>query len=362
MSASIRPIDYMKSESMSKIWYIQFEHNGKVIKRRLGLNRIHNHRERIKHAKIALNEVNQMLSEGWTPDNKKEIKRLTVSEAFKDVMSSLTLARSSINDYRYISRAFLRWLKSKGYLSLFIRDINKGHIKEYFALLEKKLQGGGLRKHHNHLKAMFSRMVDREYIEVNPIKGVKSYKANPAVNVPLTDTEVEKVKKHLSQVHPRLLLFCEIVYSCGLRPKEVLSLTNKDLHEDRVIVLAENTKTNRQRTTPLPNHIKERLSIDTPETVYLFRTKYRLEPKAYKTPLHRNRVSELWKRYVKEDLKIDKGMYSLRHKSACDHWNRNHNLMALRDFLGHTSVTMTERYMRSMVDLHFEINKQGLIF
>lgn len=81
-----------------------------------------------------------------------------------------------------------------------------------------------------------------------------------------------------------------------------------------------------------------------PANQYLFSKKGTMEPG--EKPIIRNRVSELWKKHVKDDLQIDKDMYALKHTSAKLFILNGGSKEALQAQMGHATIATTEIYIK----------------
>lgn len=345
-------------------WYVEYYYTYNGVKERMrysqGLNEP-NIKKRERIAQELRKTVQIMLEEGFNPFELK--KSYTLAEAINLTLDDIKREQrhNTFRDYKSVLGVFMDWCAING-IGHRLDEITTQHIRSFLVETQQKrnLQPRGIEKYGQFLKAFYNRLKYKGIVEANPVL-YKIAKKPQAVKIPLTEEEKISVKNHLEDKHPRFLLFIEMMYYCGLRPKEILGLKYKDIQGNSIFVLGEVSKNKQQQLAPCPDYIKNRLLGNKDE--YIFREPGTLNSMMSENPLNRNRVSELWKRHVKEDLGIDKNMYSIRHLSAVDHWKNNKDIYALMNFLRHSDISMTQRYMKSLIDFNMEINTNaGLKF
>ena len=75
-------------------------------------------------------------------------------------------------------------------------------------------------------------------------------------------------------------------------------------------------------------------------------------PNTYK--IKRDTVTKYWKKYVKDELGIDKKMYSLKHKAANDMMFDGVDLETIQTIFGHSKIKTTEIYANQINKIRFE--------
>ena len=334
-------------------WYVEFHylHQDKWHRFRYkdGVNRIKDLKKKETFAKQLQVDLNQLLIDGWNPC----IQEVTYSLA--DCIDLLldeiqqNSAFKTLSHYRSVWGLFHKWCENQG-IGIDINDIKPSHI---IAFLETKntLSVAGKNRYIQGLKNLYNRLIEKGIVKENIVK-TKSTKPKAKKYIPLKIEEKTILKNHLTKVHPRLLLFIEVMFYTGLRPKEILSLKYENLYETGIILYSTHAKTRTQRTAPLNSYLRDKLVGDSNH--YIFGHQLVSQYRAH--PLRRDRVTQLWREIVKQDLGINKNLYSIRHLSAIEHWKINKDLYALRDFLGHSTISMTENYMRSLIGFNLELN------
>lgn len=223
--------------------------------------------------------------------------------------------------------------------------------------------------------------------------GIESYaprigKAKQSEYIPyiFTDIEINNIFKALDSLRLRIrqkrsILFCvpaiiRLLYSTALRINEALSLKNKDVDFKNHTILLTKTKNNHQRYAPI-NHsmevvLKQYISyrdritipnISAPDNYFFvsplgkpchkdevalwFQQALRLAGIPYKGQYEGPRVHDI--RYTSCSHSLIKMIKSGKDIYCC--------LPILSKFMGHTSVTSTERYLRLTQNMYPDIIK-----
>lgn len=133
-----------------------------------------------------------------------------------------------------------------------------------------------------------------------------------------------------------------IAYFTGSRISEVLSLDASDVANDRISLRAENTKTRKPRVATIVDALTPFLAAyDAPETGYLF-------------PAHHNGDGGHITRQAADKVLRDActivgldgvSTHSFRRSFATNLHNNGHSLAKIARLLGHSSASMTARYI-----------------
>ena len=360
---------YHGNKDLSKSWFVYFYYlnpeSGKFKRFRFKaqINRIHNIRERMKQGKLLVKAVNELLQSGWTPfilsDNVgTQWERIDLSLNHLLGLKKKTVTKRTLESYANAVSRFINWLSEKGLNETPPELIKRNHIVEYLDEFTNihELSANTRNNHLNLIRSMFSVLYSKEVIDRNPASGIpKLATVYGEKNTPMSDQETQTVVEYLEKVNPRFLLFINLHYGCGLRPVEIcrLKVIDVDIERGEILIKGTESKAHKRDHVTVPAYLLEDLAK------YLQQRKrtWPLFSRSFADtsfPLIRNRVSELWKKLVKDELGIDKDMYSLRHKSSVDMHDAGFNMFEIRDRLRHSSVTQTEQYMRSIVSRNKE--------
>jgi integrase len=228
---------------------------------------------------------------------------------------------------------------------------------------------------------MFSVLLDYRILNYNPLLDYKD-KEVPESDLyqDYTESEKERIARHLLNIHPQLYVILSVVYHTGIRPKEVLALKvdNIDL-EAHIITIApeegiENSKTNNVRKVPINPHLNKLLEEiklqNFPGSYFVFGSPFkggRSHPvsengkkvygsmvKGYFRPstvqVKRDTLTKLWKKLIIDEpptgLGIKKYLYAAKHTGTDDKTDAGLDLKDIQHLYGHQSEAMTERYKK----------------
>lgn len=364
-----------------KDWYVWFRFNGgNPIRHSAGINQHQTHDDRWAEAVVLKNTLEKMLESGWIPQ--KEIKsndkpiRMNFDTALDFSMQKLKsrLSKKSYNDYSGTKRFVLSASRKLEYTKKSIHQIERFHVKSIFEQIKKdrNWSNHAYNKHLGYFKSILTELVEYDILKSNPALGIKSLKyETPPTEFP-TDKEQTIIIKRLSEYSKNYLLYVKSLYQTGIRPVELLRLRcrNIDLERNLIILEPEDSKTHKRRLVPIKPDLKpdltELLKQSKSDEWYLFGTyrnnggKYKKEkvfcPNPYQ--IKRETPTRIWKQIVKDELEIDKKMYSLKHKSANDMMFDGLDLETIQTIFGHSKSKTTEIYSNQINKIRFEKAKE----
>lgn len=154
-------------------------------------------------------------------------------------------------------KAYISWVKK---FQIYLgnkkpQQINEHDVQQFLSFLavKKRVAASTQNQALNALIFFFRFSLNKE--PLNDIAAVRSYRKK-RLPVVLTPGEIQRVFKNLEGV---FLLMAQLIYGCGLRLKECLSLRVKDIDLEEGIVIIRSGKGNKDRRTILPTTIKEPL-------------------------------------------------------------------------------------------------------
>lgn len=337
-----------------------------------GVNRFHKLDERTKEIKALHDALIIELEKGYnpiynrydnlenTPENPlKNIQNLTVQKALYWAIEQKTkLEKRTLQTYNSNVKYFSEALERIGYGSLKITQLKRAHVKLAVNnwAVERKINAVTKNSYLENIGTICKILCEFEVIEANPVQFIsKEMELESTTHEPPTDQEMEIISKNLKIYDYGFFLFCQTVYQTGIREKELLSLKieNIDLKE-KVIKLypidadgTKNTKTTKFRMIPISEKTAKELlkfAKGYPENYYLFTIKLqKIVPG--ETRSHRNSISDLWRKVIKEGCKIDKTLYSLKSRGNND--RKQHNKMsddAIAFLFGHSDKSMSRKH------------------
>ncbi len=275
------------------------------------------------HKELPLsNELNELSDE-----TQKKVK------AFENWMYSKRYSSSTIGTYADALRTFLRFYASKP-----VSEINNDDViifnNEY--ILKNKFSASYQNQVVNGIK-LFFRTVENKSINIESIHRPKKEKLLPNV---LSKEEIKLILNAHSNIKHKAML--SLIYSCGLRCGELISLRLENVDSKRGLLLIKQSKGKKDRIVPLSLKILELLRIyyiACKPKVYLF------EGQKTSEPYDERSLQNVLKQSL-EKAKITKpvSLHWLRHSYATHLLENGTDLRYIQELLGHNSSKTTEIY------------------
>ena len=191
-----------------------------------------------------------------------------------------------------------------------------------------------------HLNALLNYLKENGFeVEISSLKPRKQTEKlhKPIDNIGLLLDEVKSFNSNL-------YLCCLLTYGCLLRPhREVRQLRWGDFSDDLkyISIGGDRVKSKRNRIVPVPEFIREQLSIGKKENNIFTNRPIEFNEDYFKT---------LWSRFKKQSrlLKDNQTMYSFRHSGAIEIFKRTGSITKLQKAMGHSSINVSLTYLRGL--------------
>lgn len=256
----------------------------------------------------------------------------------------------TVRSYRSDLSEFLAFLKDR---SIYLKDVSVNDIKAYLHLLYDKNSRSTVSRKLTTLRSFFDFLVSRGALENNPPKLVPLPKKEKPLPVFLSVDEayalINSVKKD-DALSVRNKAILELLYSTGLRVSELSNI--KILEVDRSQRTIKVTgKGRKERVVPFGLKAEEAIAG------YL-KLRHELKPKEDYLFVNR-RGTRLTERSIERTVKkygvlsgISKkiGPHSLRHTFATHLLGNGADLRAIQEFLGHSSLSTTQKYTHTSIE------------
>ncbi|MBL7913311.1 MAG: site-specific integrase [Bacteroidia bacterium] len=310
----------------------------------------------LPYSQQLINEVCKLLNEGNSiifKDDLKEVekpkthKELPLSNAlnelseetqkkvkeFENWMHSKRYSSSTIGTYTDALRTFLRFYAHKAVSEISNNDVIIFN-NEY--ILKNKFSASYQNQVVNGIK-LFFRTVENKSINIESIHRPKKEKLLPNV---LSKEEIKLILNAHSNIKHKAML--SLIYSCGLRCGELISLRLENVDSKRGLLLIKQSKGKKDRIVPLSLKILELLRIyyiACKPKVYLF------EGQKTSEPYDERSLQNVLKQSL-EKAKITKpvSLHWLRHSYATHLLENGTDLRYIQELLGHNSSKTTEIY------------------
>jgi len=313
-------------------------------------------RARYDYAKLIIKQIDEWLEAGGKPGTFAIDERISVRRGLiyaMDLKAQKNLRQRSLQSFSNCVDRFLEFAEAKKIADKPLEELTKQDIIQYGDWLanSRKISNLTNNKYITHLRAVLGELVERDVIAKNPCSNLGKLKVEMGnKNIPLTYDEVHKLRELLPKRHRRLWMFSMFIYYGLMRSQEICLLRREylDLNNGLIHLPGSVGKTGVTRIIKLVPEFVDFLKAegveDLPGKMFLFSRRGSLEPGA--VALVRNRVSELWKEVVKDELGIDKDMYALKHTSAKLFILNGGSKEALQAQMGHSTIRTTEIYIK----------------
>ncbi len=236
-------------------------------------------------------------------------------------------------------------------------EVEYDHLRSWVVdLSERGLSNSTINRKTSALKSFYAFMYRLKLVTQNPLKLHSSLRVEKKIQIPFSIEEVREVLSGMDQadqfeaVRDRVVV--ELLYALGLRRAELLSLEVGDLDFFSNVVRVTG-KRNKVRLIPLMESVKKLL------VHYLeLRSALGVDPflKVLIISKHGNKVGEtfvyrLINNYFSHvSSKEKKSPHVLRHTFATHLLNNGADINAIKELLGHASLSSTQVYAHSSLD------------
>lgn len=241
-------------------------------------------------------------------------------------------------------------------------DLTKQNYNTFInVMIGKNYSNATINKHCDLLKGILSVLNELDYINYNPLKGIKKLKETlPEIKIVNQDVK-KKIFDYLfslphTPINLRNACYFLIVNDTGARLNEMLNIKVKNIYLEQNTIYLEYTKTGKPRkvfiTDTTVKYIKEFLNYHNNVSEYFF-----ISSKDG-TRLNKNYIYEIIDN-IQKTLKIPGSIspHKWRHSFATELAESNMNINRMMDVLGHTQYSTTKRYLH----LNDEITKNEVL-
>lgn len=323
-----------------KVWYISYVNlSGKRIKRSLGT-------EDKKLAELKKKEIEIQIAKGrlgYAVDIKLEDfiqKYLEWSEATKSKNTFITDYKACKDFFQYFGNIKLSQIHLAELENWKVWLVSKRMLAKTTANIRIR-----------HIKSMFSKAVEWNYLEENPAKKLKQYKVPKGKPDFLTEEEIKKLFSFIT--NPSHLAVFNLLYLTGMRISEAVNLTWEDVDFEEMIIKVRSkndwhTKNYKERNIPIHPKLLPHL-----EHLKSIKKDNKVVPYKYPT------VEHLFQKYSKKSgIKVSPHL--LRHSIATAMASKGVSLHAIKEILGHSDYSttliyakMSEEYKRKALESVF---------
>jgi len=246
----------------------------------------------------------------------------------------------TVESYSYHVKKFLEYFNKDP------KHICEDEIKQYFLFLKykKKLSGSASAQAISGIKFMFQKTLDTDFKVFGIVKNPRGKK----LPVILTRKEMARLLKSIRILRHRACL--TLIYSCGLRLHEAVSIAPADIDSKRMVVHIKNAKGRKDRIVPLPSatlHILRAHYKTHRNEKFIFPAPGRggASEAISNNPLPDSSIQTVLKKALR-DVGIIKNIsvHNLRHSYATHLLEAGIDIRIIQKYLGHKSISSTMIY------------------
>lgn len=235
-----------------------------------------------------------------------------------------------------------------------LQEVHYSQIRSWIVfLVESGLSNTSVNRKISSLKAYYRFLQKTGQLDVSPLARHTSLKTGKKIQVPFSEAEVEHALESIEPVtfeEYRDKLILELLYSTGIRRKELIEIKMKDLDLGNGLLKVKG-KRNKERYIPLlesvgdtaQSYLRARKEIAGAGEDFFFLTAKGV--KVYETLVYR--VINNYFRIVSS--KVKKSPHILRHSFATHLLNQGADMNAVKELLGHSSLASTEVYTHNSI-------------
>lgn len=355
-----------------KIWYITFyvecPYSGKMIMKRIKVNRIKSIPERRKYARNLVKELNIRLANGWNPiieDTKAKHFHTLASavETYKKTKYK-ELEANSIRSYESYLKKLTEYIEHIDQ-NMYCISFDKDKASEFMLWIKEDPKIGN-RTYNNYLKyyqTFFMWMQEVNYISINPFRGLPkvSKKLTKKNRKYIPSKELNMITDYLAKHNPRFLAASMLMYYCCLRNGDLCYLkpSSFDMKNKLININADETKNDNDSKRVIPKALEKYLDIlnieNTPRDWYLFSGKnYTFD--AGKEQLNSRYFSKYWSDKIRPALKLPMNLqfYSLKDTGITNLLSDGVSPAAVQGQADHSSLEVTTQYVHTKTPAGFK--------
>ncbi len=269
------------------------------------------------------------------------------------------LSKNTIDSYLFDLKKLKFFLDSKNSNSNPLK-INESLAKEFIYQISKKVKSSTQARTISGIKRFYDYIILEELMNENPFQNIETPKIGTKLPVTLTTDEIDKIISCIddkSKNKLRNIALLEVLYSCGLRVSELITLKISDLFFKESLIKVTG-KGNKERFVPISNEAKNYID----SYIIQKRNLHKIKKGHEDTLFINERGSGLTRVMIYliindlnkiADIKKKIGPHTFRHSFATHLLENGADLITIQNMLGHENIITTERYLH--------VNKKHLV-
>lgn len=277
-----------------------------------------------------------------------------VSPFFEYLEFEKKYSKHTIISYKNDLQQFIDYLSAEK-SELQITDINHQIIRSWITdLLSEEISAKTVNRKLSSLKTFFKYLQKQEVIKTNPLSKISGPKTPKRLPVFIDEQPMQDLFNSIEFdegfIGLRDKLILDILYQTGIRRSELaqLKVSDIDFYQSALKVLG---KRNKERIIPISLSLKRNLEayFQVKEVKSSFNTIVFITEKG--KPLGDQGIYRVVKKYLSHITTISKkSPHVLRHTFATHLLNNGADINAVKDLLGHASLSATQVYTHNTIE------------
>lgn len=261
-------------------------------------------------------------------------------EGFCKHLQARNYSQHTISNYAIDLRLFFAHLDKP------LRQITWREVDEFVQRQhDEGLAATTINRRLNAIKSFFDYLViEKEKLAINPIKPSHFLKQGRALPKKLTQEQIQRLFARIKNRMDRAMFL--LMLRCGLRVSEVAQLKVSDIDWQQQALLVEQGKGRKDRRLYLSADalasLQECLQM---RPSYITGERFFWNQKRQNQELSIKAIQKKMERYAKGS-QVKASCHSLRHTFASNLLEEGAEVISIKEFLGHESISSSERYAR----------------
>lgn len=346
-----------------KNWYIDFKCfdplEQTMKRKKYMLDNIEKITLRKKRAAEIIATIANRLITGWNPwadtSNSRQYTLFNdVIELYlkylRKLLSTGSIKENTLLDYQKRIKIFVEYNEKRYPPIAYIYQLDQTFAGDFldYVLIDRDSSARTRNNYRIWLSSFCSWLIEKQYIERNPIEKIKSLTAQEKKRDAISIKDLAKLNKYLKTQNPYFLLLCQFEYYTFIRPDELTNIKLKDINikEQKVFVSSVVSKNRRDGMVGLNDELIKSMidlkifSFD--NDCYLFGPKFKPSEKKASTKIYRSYFNK-----VRTELKYPETyqFYSLKDSGIRDLANAE-GIVIARDQARHADISTTNKYLK----------------